>query len=70
MKKLLIITLLLISLNGLGQEKTSSTSNSIQLDLNGIVPTISWVSPESYETDLTVNQYAINIGIKSQGKLK
>lgn len=70
MKKLLLITSLLISFNGLGQEKSSSTSSAIQLDLNGIVPTITWVSPEQYEIDLTENQYTVNIGIKSQGKLK
>ena len=70
MKKLLLITSLLISFNGLGQEKSSSTSSAIQLDLNGIVPTITWVSPEPYEIDLTENRYTVNIGIKSQGELK
>ena len=61
---------LVISAAAFGQEKTSSRSNTIQLDLSGIVPTITWVSPETYETSMTEKQYSIKVGIKSQGKLK
>ena len=61
---------LVISAAAFGQEKTSSRSNTIQLDLSGIVPSITWVTPEMYETTLTEKQYSVKVGIKSQGKLK
>ena len=70
MKKILMFAALVISVTAFGQEKTSSRSNTIQLDLSGIVPTITWVTPETYETSMTEKQYSIKVGIKSQGKLK
>lgn len=70
MKKVLLLTALLISFTAFGQEKTSSRSKAIQLDLSGIIPSITWISPESYETSLTEKEYSVNVGIKSQGKLK
>lgn len=70
MKKVLLLTALLISFTAFGQEKTSSRSKAIQLDLSGIIPSITWISPESYETSLTEKVYSVNVGIKSQGKLK
>ncbi len=53
-----------------GQEKVSARSNAIQLELNGIVPTITWISPQTYETNLTEKQFTVKVGVKSQGKLK
>ncbi len=52
------------------QQKVSAKSNAIQLELNGIVPTITWISPQTYETNLTEKQFTVKVGVKSQGKLK
>jgi hypothetical protein len=70
MKKILMFAALVISVAAFGQEKTSSRSNTIQLDLSGIVPSITWITPETYETSLTEKLYSVKVGIKSQGKLK
>ena len=70
MKNVLLVTALLISFTAFGQEKTSSRSEAIQLDLGGIIPSITWITPESYETSLTEKLYSVKVGIKSQGKLK
>lgn len=70
MKKILMFAALIISSAAFAQEKTSGRSNTIQLDLNGIVPSITWISPETYETSLTEKQFSVKVGIKSQGKLK
>ncbi|RLD23318.1 MAG: hypothetical protein DRI71_05595 [Bacteroidetes bacterium] len=70
MKKILMFAALVISVAAFGQEKTSSRSNTIQLDLNGIVPSITWITPETYETSLTEKVYTVKVGVKSQGKLK
>lgn len=70
MKKLLIFAALVISVSAYGQKKTSGKSNTIQLDLNGIVPTITWVTPQTYETSLEEKQFSVKVGVKSQGKLK
>jgi hypothetical protein len=34
------------------------------------VPTITWITPQSYETSLTEKQFFVKVGVKSQGKLK
>jgi hypothetical protein len=70
MKKLLMFAALLVSISAFSQEKASSRSNTIQLELNGIVPTITWITPQSYETSLTEKQFFVKVGVKSQGKLK
>jgi uncharacterized caspase-like protein len=70
MKKFLVFAALVISAAAFGQEKTSSRSNTIQLDLNGIVPTITWIAPETYESSLAEKAYTVKVGVKSQGKLK
>jgi len=70
MKKVLLFAALIISFAAFSQEKTSSRSNTIQLDLNGIVPSISWITPETYETALSEKQFSVKVGVKSQGKLK
>lgn len=70
MKKLLFIVLALLTTTAYGQEKVSARSNAIQLELNGIVPTITWISPQTYETNLTEKQFTVKVGVKSQGKLK
>lgn len=70
MKKVLTFAVLLISFAAFSQEKTSSRSQAIQLDLNGIVPSITWITPETYETSLAEKQYSVKVGVKSQGKLK
>lgn len=70
MKKLLIFAAVLLSISAFAQEKSSSRSTPIQLDLNGIVPTISWITPDTYETSLTEKQFTVKVGVKSQGKLK
>lgn len=70
MKKLLMFAALFVSITAFSQEKSSSRSNTIQLELNGIVPTITWITPQSYETSLTEKLFMVKVGIKSQGKLK
>jgi len=70
MKKLLMFSAILLSMTAFAQEKSSSRSNAIQLDLNGIVPTITWLTPQTYETSLTEKQFTVRVGVKSQGKLK
>jgi hypothetical protein len=70
MKRLLIFAALLSSVTVYGQKVTSGRSNTIQLELNGISPTITWISPETYETSLTEKMYSVKVGIKSQGQLK
>lgn len=70
MKKLLVFAGILLSATAFAQEKSSGRSNAIQLDLNGIVPTITWVTPDTYETSLTEKQFTVKVGVKSQGKLK
>ncbi|MEN8247879.1 MAG: caspase family protein [Bacteroidota bacterium] len=70
MKKLLIFVALVISISAYGQQKTSGKSNTIQLDLNGIVPTITWITPQTYETALEEKHFTVKVGVKSQGKLK
>ncbi len=70
MKKLLFIVVALLTTTAYGQEKVSARSNAIQLELNGIVPTITWISPQTYETNLTEKQFTVKVGVKSQGKLK
>jgi uncharacterized caspase-like protein len=70
MKKFLMFAALVISAAAFGQEKTSSRSNTIQLNLQGIVPSITWITPETYETSLAEKQYTVKVGVKSQGKLK
>lgn len=70
MRKLFTIAAVLLTISAFGQEKSSSKSNAIQLDLNGIVPTITWMSPATYETSLTEKQFTVKLGVKSQGKLK
>ncbi len=70
MKKFLMFAMFVITASAFAQEKTSSRSNTIQLDLNGIVPTITWITPEMYETSLAEKQYTVKIGVKSKGKLK
>ena len=70
MKKLLFIMVAMLTTAAYGQEKVSARSNAIQLELNGIVPTITWISPQTYETNLTEKQFTVKVGVKSQGKLK
>ena len=70
MKKLVILALIVISTGSFGQKVTSSRSNSIQLELSGIAPAITWMSPSSYETNLSENIYSVKVGVKSEGKLK
>jgi hypothetical protein len=70
MKKILMLVAIAISFTALGQEKTSGRSTAIQLDLSGIVPAITWITPETYETALSEKQYTVKVGVKSQGKLK
>ncbi len=70
MKKVLMFAALVLSVAAYGQQKTSARSAPIQLDLNGIVPTITWITPETYETSLTEKQFTVKVGVKSQGKLK
>lgn len=70
MKKLVAFALIAVSFNGFGQKTTSSRSNSIQLELSGISPTITWLSPVSYETSLSENSYSVKVGVKSEGQLK
>ena len=70
MKRLLIFAALLSSVTAYGQKVTSGRSNTIQLELTGISPTITWISPETYETSLTEKMYSVKVGIKSQGQLK
>jgi len=70
MKKLLLIVVAFLTTTAYGQEKVSARSNAIQLELNGIVPTITWISPQTYETNLTEKQFTVKVGVKSQGKLK
>ena len=70
MKRLLIFAALLSSVTVYGQKVTSGRSNTIQLELTGISPTITWISPETYETSLTEKMYSVKVGIKSQGQLK
>ncbi len=69
--KLLKTTLvaLLISNIALAQV-VSEKSNSISLDLSGITPSITWITPQSYETSLIEKVYSVKVGIKSEGKLK
>jgi caspase domain-containing protein len=70
MKKILFIAALAISFSTFAQEKTSGRSNTIQLDLQGIVPSITWITPETYETALDEKAFSVKVGVKSQGKLK
>ena len=70
MKKLLFFVALVISVSAYGQKKASGRSNTIQLELNGIVPTITWITPQTYETSLDETMFSVKVGVKSQGKLK
>ncbi len=70
MKKLLFIVVAFLTTAAYAQQKVSAKSNVIQLELNGIVPTITWISPQTYETNLTEKQFTVKVGVKSQGKLK
>jgi uncharacterized caspase-like protein len=70
MKKFLLIAALAISFSTFAQEKTTGRSNTIQLDLQGIVPSITWITPETYETALDEKVFTVKVGVKSQGKLK
>jgi len=69
MKKLLFIMVAFMTTAAYGQQKVSAKSNAIQLELNGIVPTITWISPQTYETNLTEKQFTVKVGVKSQGKV-
>ena len=70
MKRILIIVASLLSVAAYGQKVTSAKSNTIRLDLAGISPTITWITPETYETSLLEKEYLVKVGVKSQGKLK
>lgn len=70
MKKFLLIAALAISFSTFAQEKTAGRSNTIQLDLQGIVPSITWITPQTYETALDEKVFTVKVGVKSQGKLK
>jgi len=70
MKKVLMFMALAVSVTAFGQEKSSSRSNTIQLDLQGITPSITWITPETYETALVEKAFTVKVGIKSEGKLK
>lgn len=48
----------------------SQKSNSITLDLSGITPSITWMTPQTYETSVTEKLYSVKVGVKSEGKLK
>ncbi len=70
MKALKSICLVLLTAGVSFGQVVSEKSNSISLDLTGITPTITWITPQSYETSLIENMYSVKVGIKSQGKLK
>ncbi len=70
MKFVKSILALLLLVNISFAQVVSEKSNSITLDLSGITPSISWISPQSYETSVIENMYSIKVGIKSEGKLK
>lgn len=70
MKRVLIFAALLLSVAAYSQKVTSGKSNTIQLVLSGISPTVTWITPETYETSLEEKEYFVKVGIKSQGKLK
>jgi len=70
MKFVKSILALLLLVNISFAQVVSEKSNSITLDLSGITPSISWISPQSYETSVIENMYSIKVGVKSEGKLK
>jgi len=70
MKFVKSILALLLLVNISFAQVVSEKSNSITLDLSGITPSISWITPQSYETSVIENMYSIKVGIKSEGKLK
>ena len=70
MKLLKPIFILVLASSTSFAQVVSQKSNSITLDLSGITPSISWMSPQTYETSLTEKMYSVKVGIKSEGKLK
>ncbi len=69
--KLLRATLIVLLVSNIAfAQVVSEKSNSITLDLSGITPSITWVSPQTYETSVIEKMYSIKVGIKSEGKLK
>ena len=70
MKVLKSIFLILLATSFSFAQVVSEKSNSITLDLSGITPSISWMSPQTYETSVTEKMYTVKIGVKSEGKLK
>ncbi len=70
MKLLKSTLVLLLFVNVLFAQVVSEKSNSITLDLSGITPSISWITPQTYETSVIEKMYSVKVGIKSEGKLK
>ena len=70
MKALKPILIVLLASSATFAQVVSEKSNSITLDLSGITPSISWMTPQSYETTVIEKMYSVKVGIKSEGKLK
>ncbi|MCB0505871.1 MAG: caspase family protein [Cyclobacteriaceae bacterium] len=70
MKLLKPILIVLLATSASFAQVVSKKSNSITLNLSGITPSITWMSPQTYETSLTEKMYSVKVGIKSEGKLK
>ena len=63
------LIVLLVSNLALAQV-VSEKSNSITLELSGITPSVTWMTPQTYETSVVEKMYSVKVGVKSEGKLK
>ncbi len=70
LKTPLLMLLVLLIPNLSSAQVVSEKTNSVTLNLSGITPAITWITPQTYETSVLEKMYSVKIGIKSEGKLK